>query len=876
MKRSPPRLAQRFFSWYCRNHLHDSILGDLDEQFYQNQIKYGTRRAKLLYWLGVFQFINRFTVKRGRYSTSYSYHSTSMIKNNLISSLRFLGRNKGFAFINIFGLTLGFTSFLLILIFVNHELSFDRFHTNKEQVFRVNFSFQDNAGNVTTLVNSPPALATGIWGKFPELEKISRMRYAMNCLLSNGEVRFYEDHGYYADSLFLEILQFELSSGDPNTALDEPNSIVITKDLALKYFNRPDPVGATLLFNNSIPLKVTGVLSPIPTNSHLNLNFLISFPTYTVPEGYRSDLTSWSWLGFLTYVELAPTSDVKLFEEKLIQHFKDLDPENPNPMLPAVQNLSDIYLGSDGMTDDLASHIRAGNRFSVNALMMVAILILIIAGFNFSNLTNALSINRGKSTGIRKVLGADKKGIIAQLLTESLMLTFFCLALSFGITLLLLPSVSQFMGWESGPGFKGIFNLAPKLVMVGIFTGILSGIYPALTLAGFDVIKSLKGSLKIGTRNPFQLKNVLVMLQFAISIGFISATIIMTQQINYLTNKETGYEAEKVVLIKMLPEDISRYFEVYKEQLVQHTSVMSVSRSERVVGDPWPWSIILRVGEDPEKSKRVFFNQADYDYFETMGIPIYSGRPFSKEYTGDPTRSIIINQQAAEYLGLDDPIGKQVHFFELDGPRTIVGVAEDFNYTSLHQEIGPAVVVLPFIDLEYMYVRFAPGNLRTQIEILKDTWAQVSPDTPLAWRFLDDNLDQLYQSDEKLSLVIQVFSVLTILLTCLGLYAIVTFMINNRIKEFGIRKVLGASVQSLYVLFARKYIYQILLAMVIILPPIHYLLNTWLEDFAYHIQINWLIYPLATFAMIIMILITITYRTLKAAQANPTGLLRNE
>ena len=876
MKRSPPRLAQRFFSWYCRNHLHDSILGDLDEQFYQNQIKYGTRRAKLFYWLGVFQFINRFTIKRDRYSTSYSYCSTGMIKNNLISSLRFLGRNKGFAFINIFGLTLGFTSFLLILIFVNHELSFDKFHTNKEQVFRVNFSFQDNAGNVTTLVNSPPALAIGIWGKFPELEKISRMRYAMNCLLSNGEVRFYEDHGYYADSLFLEILQFELSSGDPNTALDEPNSIVITKDLALKYFNRPDPIGATLLFNNSIPLKVTGVLSPIPTNSHLNLNFLISFPTYTVPEGYRSDLTSWSWLGFLTYVELAPNSDVKLFEEKLIQHFKDLDPENPNPMLPVVQNLSDIYLGSDGMTDDLASHIRAGNRFSVNGLMMVAILILIIAGFNFSNLTNALSINRGKSTGIRKVLGADKKGIIAQLLTESLMLTICCLVLSFVITLLLLPSVSQFMSWEFSPGFKGIFNLAPKLVIVGIFTGIVSGIYPALTLAGFNVIKSLKGSLKIETRNPFQLKNVLVMLQFAISIGFISTTIIMTQQINYLTNKETGYYAENVVLIKMLPEDISRYFEVYKEQLVQHTSVMSVSRSERVVGDPWPWSIILKMDEDPEKSKRVFFNQADYDYFETMGIPIYSGRSFSKEYAGDPTRSIIINQQAAEYLGLDDPIGKQVHFFELDGPRTIVGVAEDFNYTSLHQEIGPTVVILPFIDLEYMYVRFAPSNLRTQIEILKDTWRQVSPDTPLTWRFLNDNLDQLYQSEEKLSLVIQVFSVLTILLTCLGLYAIVTFMINNRIKEFGIRKVLGASIQSLYVLFARKYIYQILLAMVIILPLIHYLLNTWLEDFAYHIQINWLIYPLATLAMIIMILITITYQTLKAAQANPTGLLRNE
>ena len=876
MKSSPPRLAQRFFSWYCRNHLHDSILGDLDEQFYQNQLKYSTQRAKWLYWLSVLRFMNRFTLKRDRCITSYNYYSTSMIKNNLISSLRFFGRNKEFALINIVGLTLGFSSFLLILFFVNHVLSFDQFHENNERVFRVNFSYKDNAGNVTTLVNSPPALATGVWGKFPELEKISRMRYAANCLLSNGEIRFYEDHGYYADSLFLEILQFELSSGNPKTALDQPNSIVITKELALKYFNNPDPVGATLLLNNSTPLKVTGVLTSIPSNSHLNFNFLVSFPTYIVPEGYASDLTSWGWLGFLTYVELKPNSDPAGFEQMLIQHFKDLNPDNPNPSIPIVQNLSDIYLGSDGMTDDTASHIRSGNRLSVNALMMVAILILIIAGFNFSNLTNALSINRSKSTGIRKVLGANKISILTQLLTESLTLSFFCLLLSFGIVLFLFPTISQFMGWDFSLGFEEIWKVIPTVMLVGILIGTVSGFYPALTLAKFDVIKSLKGSLKIGTRNPFQVKNVLVMLQFAISIGLISATIIMTRQINYLKDKETGYSAENVVIIKMQPEDMSHYFEVYKERLVQHSIVINVSRSDRVVGEPWPWSIIQRFDQGPEMSKRVFFNLADYDYFETMEIPLYSGRSFSEEYVNDPTRSIIINQQAAEYLGLEDPIGEQVHFFELDGPRTIVGVSEDFNYTSLHQEIEPAVIILPFIDLEYMYVRFSPDDHRKQIEILEDTWKQVSQVTPLEWRFLDDNLDRLYRSEERLSFMIQIFAVLTISLACFGLYGIVTFMINNRIKEIGVRKVLGASIHSLYSLFIRKYIFQIVLALVIIIPLIHYLLEVWLENFAYHIQINWVIYPLSTLLLILMILITVTFQILKAARTNPTFLLRNE
>ncbi len=875
MKVRPPKLAQRLFSWYCRNQLHDSILGDLEEQFHQNQTRFGFRKSQFIFWLGVLQFMNRHTLKRNRQADTHHYYSTSMVKHHLISSLRFLRRHKRFTFINIFGLVLGFTSIMLILVFVDHERSFDQFHVDGEQVYRINFSFQDQAGNVTTLVNSPPALAKGVDGKFPELQKISRMRYAMNCLLANGEVSFYEDHGYYADSMFLKILPFELLFGS-ESALDEPNAIVITETQALKYFNNPNPIGATLLFNNTIPLKVTGILADLPSNSHLDFNFLISFPTYIVPEGYASDLTSWSWLGFLTYIELAPNVDSKGFEDKLAQHFKDLNPENPNPMLPIVQPLADIYLGSQGMTDDLASHIRTGNRFSVDVLLMVAILIVIIAGFNFTNLNYALSVNRSKGTGIRKVLGAGKKGIIAQLLTESLLLICICLLISFGLSFYLFPSLSQFMGWEFSLGIAEVLKLAPIMMIAGALIGILSGIYPSLLLIRFDAIKSIRGTFKSAKGNPFQLKNVLVIVQFAISIGFISATIVMNQQINYLARWDTGYDSEQVVVIKMLPEEMSANYEVYKQKLEQHASVTSVSRSERVMGEPWPWSVILKSGDSPENGKRVFFNQVDYDYFQSLGIPISQGRSFSKEHVTDPTRSIIINQQAASLLRLKNPIGQQVHFFELDGPRAIVGVMEDFNYTSLHQEIGPAVVILPFIDLDHMYVRFAPGNLQTQIGMMEETWKQVAPGAPLAWQFMDDDLDRLYRSEEKLSFMIQVFAALTILLACLGLFGIVTFMINNRIKEVGIRKVLGASMQSLYVLFVRKYLYQTLLALVIISPFIHQLLNTWLENFAYHIQISWLIYPLAAVGMLVMILFTISFQTIRAARTNPTLLLRDE
>lgn len=351
----------------------------------------------------------------------------------------------------------------------------------------------------------------------------------------------------------------------------------------------------------------------------------------------------------------------------------------------------------------------------------------------------------------------------------------------------------------------------------------------------------------------------------------------MTRQIDYLRSKSTGYNAENIILIEMLPDEMARYFPAFKEKLLQHASVISASRSERVVGTTWPWSVIRRGDEDIAANKRAFFNQVDYDYFKTMGIQLHRGRSFSQETVNDPTHSVILNQQAVKLLGLvDDPIGQQIYCFDSDVPRTIVGVVEDFNYTSLHQAIGPTVFMLPFIDLEYMYVRFAPADFRAQISILEDSWKQVSQGSPLEWRFLNEDLDKLYQSEVRLLHLIQFFAMLAILLACLGLFGIIAFMINNRIKEVGIRKVLGASANSLYVLFIRKYVYLVILAMVIIGPLIHYFHHEWVNGFAYHIHINWWVYPLSTFLLLGVVLFTITLQILKAIRVNPTSLLRNE
>jgi putative ABC transport system permease protein len=798
-----------------------------------------------------------------------------MLKNNIISSFRFLKRNKEFAIINILGLIFGLASFLVILYYVNHELSFDDFHQNHENIYRVNFSYQDNSGNKTTLVNSPPALGPETQGMFPELAKISRLRYTGNSLLASGERSFYEEYGYYADSLFLEIFSFDFVFGDRTTALDQPNSIVLTADLANKYFDKKNPVGSILLYNN-IPLKVTGVITSVPSSSHLDFDFLISFSTYIVPDGYASDLSSWTWLGFLTYVELNNGSNPKDFQAKINEYIRSISPENRNPMKSIVQNLSDIYLESGGMTDDLASHIRSGSQTNTYSLIAIAILILIIAGFNFSNLSNAIALKRIKPIGIKKIHGAQRQSIFIELMTETFTIIISCLIFAYLLSISIFPRLAFLMNWDFELDYYELISTFPVLIIVILILTLLAGLYPAILLSGYNIQSALKGEVKVGNRSFFQLKNILVMLQFSISIGLISATLILFQQINHLRNQPVGFNSENVVTIRLLPQEMSSNFEVYKERLLQYSDVLEVSRSDRMVGTAWPFSSILRVDEDPEQQKIVYFNLVDYDYIRTLGIHLTEGRAFSKKYSTDVNNAVIINQKAADLLGLENPLGVQVHFFNQEGPRTIIGVVDDFNYTSLHQGIGPLAMILPFIELEYMYVRLAPGDIGETIELLERTWMEVSSGAPFEWRFLEDNLNRLYTSEEKLSSLVAILSALAVVLACLGLYGMVSYIVNNRIKEFGVRKVLGASSLSLYGLFIKQLVYQIIIAMIIVIPLLIYYLDAWLQKFAYRIEIQWWVFILATFLLMLIAFISMISQMIKLKKTNPANILRHE
>ncbi|MEP1096230.1 MAG: ABC transporter permease [Cyclobacteriaceae bacterium] len=865
-KVKPPKFADKLFRWYCRNDLYESIIGDLHEQFEYDFKHKGTIKAKLLYWITVLKFYNRFTT-----SNNQSKETSIMFRNYFKTPVRFLKKHKSYALINIVGLSIGLFSCLLISFFLQHELNFDQQHQNGDNIFRINMIFADNSGSETTYINSPPALVPGIPEMFPEIKRATQLRYTGRTSLRNGHQVYFENHGFYADSSFLEVFTFPLVSGNTKTALDEPNSIVITSHLAKKYFGEKDPTGKLITMNNNVLLKVTGILEPIPSNSHIKFDFLISFETYTVPEGYLSDLTSWWWLGFVSYVELQNASGGQELQNKLDALYREADPDNETPFRTIVQPLEEIYLGSTGMTDDLASHMRSGNKYSIYALAVIALLILFIASFNLMNITVATSLTRGKEVGIKKVLGEEKSKLLVQLLLESVMITFISTVLAYVLFFALFTQIKDLLNWDLELSSTLLFISIPIALLFITVLGVLAGLYPAMLLTNLRVSSALKHGLKTG-RGSAWLTNGLISLQFIISVALISSTIIIYQQIQYLRNQSLGFESSYVVSMKLLPQDMRAFYHRFKEDLHQNSQTQSVSRSERILGDPWPVNGIL-VRDEPDY-KQVHGSQVGYDFLNTMGIELKTGRTFSEEFGTDSLGSIIINEACAKHLGFDNPVGEKVQFF--DRHRTVIGVVEDFNFSSLHSEIAPVVMIMPFIDLQNMYVKVAPGNLAESLDLIESRWNEVSNGAPLEMQLMDDHMNQLYQNEEKLSLLISGFSILAVLLACLGLYGLIAFMVNKRIKEVGIRKVLGASVSSLLILFSKRYLGLIAIASIIAAPTVYYILSAWLNEFAYRIEFDFSVLLLAASLLAIISLLTIGARAIKTALANPIKALRDE
>lgn len=848
----------------------ESILGDLHERFFDDLEKKTASKAKFNYWLNVIRFINRHTLNRNNNPNYRRSNNSAMLRNYLLITLRSLLKNKGYASINILGLAVGLASCMIIFFYVTKELSFDQFHTKGDRIYRVTNTFTRTSGPIYW-ARTPPALAPSIRSGISGIEKSTRLRYADDHTYAVGDRIFNQGNVFYADSVFLQIFDFELKAGDKNTALNNPNSVVITEAMATKYFGDEDPMGKVISFDGRRSLQVTGVLKPLPANSHITFDMLISFETYVVPDGYLADLNSWGWAGFHTYILTTPNVDVATINDQIIKLYNENFNRANITTSTELQPLHSIYLES-GKYTNVGESIHTGTKSTIYGLSLVAVLIMVIAGFNFMNLSTALSLSRGKEIGIRKVMGAVKGRIVFQFLTESVVVSLISLTVAF---VLILASQSYFkeqLDIALPSSLSEYLTLLPLFIAATLLVGVLSGSYPSAVLSAFSPIAALGGKLKTGKAGA-ALRNALMVFQFFISVMLIAGSIVIVSQMNFIRNKSLGFDKENVIKVQVLREDMAKHHNALKNRFEQHSQVLKVSMCSHGLDGSSSSGPATLVGAPEDEAYQLAYYQTDDAFLELTGIELVEGRFLSKDFLSD-SAAMILNETAVGIMELEQPLGTKINFNRIE--RTVIGVVKDFHFNSLHSDIAPLAIVRPFTNTELLLIKIAPGNVAETLSILENDWKSIVGASPFDVTFMDDGIQQMYEQEEKLAGLINVFSGLAVILACLGLYGLVAFSVQAKLKEVGIRKVLGASVEKLLLVLSKKFILLIIIANVMAWPMIYYLGDMWLNSFAYRIEMQWWMYASAGLVLLLIALITISNQTIRAALTNPVKVLRNE
>jgi putative ABC transport system permease protein len=801
-----------------------------------------------------------------------------MFKNYLKIAFRNIRKHLGYSLINVAGLAIGMACCILILLFVFDELSYDKFNENHDRIYRVTRKWFNADGVVNLhLGHVAPPVAPLLKNDFPEIVHAVRIIGAGGILVGN-EAAFYEEPRlYFAEEDVFDVFTFDMIAGDPTTALRDPFAIVITDEMAERYFGSEDPIGKSLTIKTSsqkADMKVTGVIKPLPHNSHFHPNLLGSFKTYEAVVGDR-ELQSWSSNNYATYLLITEGYDIERLKSQLDsfidRHYGEGRSERTKLEL---QRLTDIHLYSH-----LDSEVEANSDITyVYIFSIIALFILLIACVNFMNLATARSASRAKEVGLRKVIGAQRPQLIRQFLSESIITAIISLLLALGIVLLVLPKFNQFIGRVLSLNISSNISLFISLFFIATFVGLLSGIYPAVFLSAFKPARVLKGNLDVGKKG-FSFRTVLVVFQFAISIILIICVGIVSSQLDYMQTRNLGFDKEHVVVLPSSPRIIFR-LEGFKTRLLQNTNIMSISAAKRVPSGRLLDSSGARVlsGETSEPVKfRIAQLRVDYDYLPTFKMELAAGRNFSREMGTDPTQAFIINETAARRIGWESPeeaVGKGFGYGQRNGQ--IIGVVKDFHFESLHQEISPIVMFLSKTDLSQISIRIGPENIPQTMAFLKDIWAEMRPDYPFSYNFIDENFDQLYRSEEQLGRIFSLFAFLSVLIGCLGLFGLASYSAERRTKEIGIRKVLGASASGITVLLSKEFTKWVLLANLIAWPVAYLIMSKWLQNFAYRSGIGFGTFLLAGAIAWGIAFLTVSYQAIKASIADPITALKYE
>ncbi|HUS00968.1 MAG TPA: ABC transporter permease [Chitinophagaceae bacterium] len=808
-----------------------------------------------------------------------------MIKNYFKTAFRNLIRYKGLSLINILSLTIGVIGCLVIGLFVWDEWQYDRMLPQGENIFRVYEERKDN--NVTSFAAcTPPAFATFLKRQYPEVNATSRILMSGDkFLMEVGDKKVYEEKGVFVDSNFFQVFPLKFIKGDQNTALGAPRAIVISEELADKYFGKEDPLDKVIKIDKDT-LTVKGVLAALPDHFHLDFHYLMSLSTAGIP---KERMERWTWHQFYTYIKLNPGVNAHQLEDKFQAHIKkEIFPtltQAGSTFLPYFQPLKDIHLRSADFVYDNA--IR-GNASYVKALGIIALFVLAIACFNFINLASARSFRRAKEIGVRKVVGADRKQLIFQFILETILLSVLAVIIATIATFFVVPSLNVFTG--KSIQFNPFTNpvLALLILTGAIVIGVLAGIYPALILSGFQPIKVLK-NMKLTDSSVPWLRQALVVVQFALSTLLIVSAVIVYRQTNFLNNTDLGFNKEQVLFFQVRDSLAAnpKTLETFKSELKRSTGVVSITSGYGLPGDQFAGDGISIPTKDGEKEYPANVFIGDHDYVQTLGLRIIAGRDFSRDMTTDVKEAFIINETAVKELGFGTPekaIGQPMNWNEWAPTDTmnkvkrgkVIGVVQDYHYKSLHEKLSTSVIQLYPQVVFKVAVKLKTGDIKNTIAYIDDVWNKFSPSYPLDYKFMDESYGKMYVGEEKLASLLWIFTIMAIVVGCMGLFGLAAFSAEQRTKEIGIRKVLGASMFNIMSLLSKTFVRLILIASLVAFPIAWWAMNKWLEDFPYRVNISWWIFVVAGIAALLIALITVSFQAIKAGVTNPVKSLRTE
>lgn len=808
-----------------------------------------------------------------------------MIRSYFKVTYRNLLRQKSFAFINIFGLAIGLACSILIGLYVKHEYSYDKFNKDHDRLYRVILDFKMGTNTMSGPL-SPAPLAPEILRQLPEIESAVRIRHQGNKAIRTDNRTFYIDKFFYADSNFFELFNVSFISGNPKTALIRPNTAIITESTSLNLFGTTNSVGKSFRTTNgdSILFEITGVVKPFPSNAHFHFDMLASMSGYA-----DSKVPMWLGNNYHTYVRIRPGTNAKEFGNKIT----DLFVKNATPQLLqyfnisiedfvkagnrsnyGLQKVTDIHLKSN-----LNYEIEAnGNYLYVAIFILIAFFVLLNACINFTNLTTARSANRAKEVGLRKVLGSDRKRLIIQFITESVVFSYLAVLLALLMVELLLPHFDNLLNVNLNLSLTDYLKLLPIALLLATFVGIISGIYPAFYISAFNPNDVLKSKFLQGSKRNW-LRNTLVITQFSVSIAILLGTMLVTSQLRFIQNKDLGFDKDKLLIIERT-DPIKKDIQVFMEELGKCPHIEETSLSDATpVNKKGNAGYMLEGG----KTKDIFIINnyvVNYDYLKTMGFKLKEGRFFSREFPTDSV-SVVINEATARYLDLKDPIGKEI-WNAGQGPEKkekyrIIGVIKDFHYESLHAPVKPLLFHLSDEYYSgYIHIRIKKGKENDVLEFVNLTWKNLAPETPLQYFFFEDQFDNMYKKEIETRRLMNVFAIITILIASLGLFGLVAYMAEKRTKEIGVRKVLGSSVWEIIQLMTKEVTVLVIISYLIAAPLAYWWMTNWLIQFAFKTPIYASIFVLAIILAMTIAWLTVIVIAIKAATRNPVESLRYE